>query len=48
MRDGQTTITDDDIRNARRAYYGNISYVDDWTEQLVDTLDALDSPTTPW
>ena len=37
----RTTITDDDIRNARRAYYGNISYVDDWTQKLVDTLAAL-------
>lgn len=37
----RTTITDDDIRNARRAYYGNISYVDDWTERLVATLTAL-------
>jgi choline-sulfatase len=38
----QTTITDDDIRNARRAYYGNVSYVDDWTEKLMTTLTALD------
>ena len=37
----RTTITDDDIRNARRAYYGNISYVDDWTQRLVDALRAL-------
>ena len=37
----RTTITDDDVRNARRAYYGNISYVDDWTGTLVDTVAAL-------
>ena len=37
----RTTITDDDIRKARRAYYGNISYVDDWTQRLVNALSAL-------
>ena len=37
----RTTITDDDIRNARRAYYGNISYVDDWTATLMETLRSL-------
>ncbi len=37
-----TTITDADVRNARRAYYGNVSYVDDWTKRLTDTLTALD------
>ena len=37
----RTTITDDDIRNARRAYYGNISYVDDWTAKLTDTVASL-------
>ncbi len=36
------TITDDDVRNARRAYMGNISYVDDWTGTLMATLGALD------
>ena len=35
------TITDDDVRRARRAYYGNVSYVDDWTGRLLATLDAL-------
>ena len=35
------TITDDDTRRARRAYYGNISYVDEWTGRLLATLDAL-------
>ena len=37
----RTTITDDDVRNARRAYLANISYVDDWTGRLVGTLDSL-------
>ena len=37
----RTTITDDDIRKAKRAYYGNISYVDDWTQRLVNALSAL-------
>ncbi|MDO4240902.1 choline-sulfatase, partial [Micrococcus sp.] len=34
-------LSDDDVRRARRAYYGNISYVDEWTGRLVDTLAAL-------
>lgn len=37
----RTTITDDDVRDARRAYMGNISYVDDWTGKLVGTLESL-------
>ena len=37
----RTTIADDDILRARRSYYGNISYIDDWTRTLVDTLAAL-------
>ena len=37
----RTPITDDDVRRARRAYFGNISYVDDWTGRLVGTLEAL-------
>ena len=36
-----TTITDDDVRRARRAYYGNIGYVDDWTSRLVGSLESL-------
>lgn len=36
-----STITQDDVRNARRAYYGNVSYVDEWTGKLVDTLQQL-------
>jgi choline-sulfatase len=31
-------ITDDDVRRARRAYYGAISYVDDWVGRLIGTL----------
>ncbi len=34
-------ISDNDVRNARRAYYGNVSYCDDWTARLVDTVTAL-------
>ena len=37
----RTPITDDDVRRARRAYLGNISYVDDWTGRLVGTLESL-------
>ena len=37
----EVQITDDDVRNARRAYYGNISYLDEWTARLTGTLDAL-------
>jgi choline-sulfatase len=29
------------VRRARRAYLGNISYVDDWTGRLVGTLESL-------
>ena len=32
-------ISDEDIRNARRAYYGNVSYIDDWLGRLQDTLE---------
>ncbi|MFZ9630309.1 MAG: choline-sulfatase [Ilumatobacteraceae bacterium] len=38
---GRSTITDEHVRNARRAYLGNISYVDDWTERLVGSLSTL-------
>jgi len=31
-------ITDADIINARRAYYGNVSYVDEWLGRLHNTL----------
>ena len=32
-------VSDDDIINARRAYYGNVSYVDEWLGRLRATLD---------
>ncbi|WP_067432832.1 choline-sulfatase [Nocardioides jensenii] len=34
-------ITAEDTRRARRAYYSNISYLDEWTGRLMSTLDAL-------
>jgi choline-sulfatase len=34
-------ITDDDVRRARRAYYGAISYVDDHVGELLATLRAF-------
>ncbi|MFT6290381.1 MAG: choline-sulfatase [Ilumatobacter sp.] len=34
-----TKITDDQIRNARHAYYANVSYVDNWLGALVKTLE---------
>jgi choline-sulfatase len=37
----RSVITDDHIRNARRAYMGNVSYCDDWTGRLLATLDGL-------
>jgi choline-sulfatase len=37
-----STIRPEDVRNARRAYYGNVSYVDEWTGKLMATLEALD------
>ena len=37
----EVQISPQDVRNARRAYYGNISYLDEWTARLIDTLDAL-------
>jgi choline-sulfatase len=35
------SVTDDQVRHARRAYYGNVSYCDDWAARLLETLDAL-------
>ncbi len=32
-------VGDDEIRNARRAYYGNVSYVDEWLGRLRATLE---------
>jgi choline-sulfatase len=37
-----TELTDDDIRNARHAYFANCSYVDRWTNELLRTLDVFD------
>lgn len=34
-------ITDRDVRRARRAYYGNLTYLDEWTDRLTSTLDGL-------
>jgi choline-sulfatase len=34
-------VTDAHVRAARRAYLANVSYLDDWTGRIVDTLDAL-------
>jgi choline-sulfatase len=36
-----STITEDDVRRARRAYYGNCTYVDEWTGKILDTVQAL-------
>ncbi len=35
---GRYPITDNDIRNARHAYYGNVSYIDQWLGRLQTTL----------
>lgn len=35
----RVSITDDDVRRARRAYYANVSYVDDWVGRLLGVLD---------
>lgn len=37
----EVQITEADTRRARRAYYGNISYLDDWTTRLTQTLEGL-------
>ncbi|MDJ0769386.1 MAG: choline-sulfatase [Ilumatobacter sp.] len=37
-----TSVTDDQIRAARRAYFANVSYVDDWLRQIRDTLERFD------
>lgn len=34
-----TDISEQEIRDARRAYYGNVSYVDEWVGKLRETLD---------
>jgi len=33
------TITEQDIKNARRAYYGNVSYIDEWFGTIKATLE---------
>jgi choline-sulfatase len=40
---GSVEITERDVRRARRAYYGNISYLDEWTARLMSTLEAVDA-----
>jgi choline-sulfatase len=37
----EVTITEEDVRRSRRAYYGAVSYVDDWVGTLVRTLEDL-------
>ncbi len=37
----RTAVTEADVRNARHAYYGNVSYCDDWAAKLLDTLNSL-------
>ncbi len=39
---GGPEITDQQIRSARHAYLANVSYVDEFVGQLLDTLDRLD------
>ena len=34
-----SNVSDEDIINARRAYYGNVSYVDEWLGRLRSTLE---------
>ena len=38
---GEYDIGEEDIRNARHAYYANISYVDDLIGQVLNTLDRI-------
>jgi choline-sulfatase len=38
----EVEITERDVRRARRAYYGNISYLADWTARLMATLSSLE------
>jgi choline-sulfatase len=37
----RVSVTDEQVRKARRAYYGNVSYCDDWAARLLETVDAL-------
>ena len=36
---GSVDLSDEEIIQARRAYYGNVTYVDEWIGRLQDTLD---------
>ena len=38
---GTADIPPEDVRRARRGYLANVSYVDEWTGRLMDTLRAL-------
>lgn len=38
---GEKDIKEADIRNARHAYFANVSYFDDWLGKIVQTLDDL-------
>ena len=35
-------VSDEEIINARRAYYGNVSYIDEWVGRLRTTLEECD------
>jgi choline-sulfatase len=37
----KVSVTEAHIRNARHAYYGNVSYCDDWASRLLETLKQL-------
>ena len=37
-----TDITDQQIRNARRGYYANVSYFDDWLGKIIATLEETE------
>jgi choline-sulfatase len=37
----KVSVTEAHIRNARHAYYGNVSYCDDWAGRLLETLKQL-------
>ncbi len=38
---GRVHVSEDQTRNARRAYYSNVSYCDDWTARIMETLTSL-------
>lgn len=37
----EVEIGEDDVRRARRAYYGNVSYVDEWLGRLREALESV-------